>query len=371
MSTSLYAPTAWKPPSLSSNEAQARTTLSQRAMGIALYCGGTHWLASVRPVIAAPWPSLADDNLIDIEWAGAQLQLQLPQAASEQLLSALLDGAALPPLPDEMQSAALAAALDDLLTGLERLGRGAPQILPPGSGQPHAALPHAFAVQLDSQHSAQAIAAVLRTDSLGLLLMAGLASRLPPLDGRAASDDLPLHLYLDIGYATLALDELQQLYAGDVLPFERSFLTAERVLWLQAPASGGLHVQLPPTPAAGASETEPTDDAAGLHTGAPFLTVVQPWTFTMPDLDSPISEAASFDAIPVRLSFDLGEITLTLAELRALQPGQAIRLGHPLASAVRIRANGALIGEGTLVEIDGLLGVSVCQLFAARANAVA
>ena len=84
----------------------------------------------------------------------------------------------------------------------------------------------------------------------------------------------------------------------------------------------------------------------------------------MPHLDPPLDEAASFDAIPVRLSFDLGEIRLTLAELRALQPGQALQLGHPLASAVRIRVNGALIGEGELVEIDGLLGVSVRQLFA-------
>ncbi|MNR35751.1 Yop protein translocation protein Q [compost metagenome] len=91
----------------------------------------------------------------------------------------------------------------------------------------------------------------------------------------------------------------------------------------------------------------------------------------MPALENPLNEAASFDAIPVRLSFDLGEISLTLAELRALQPGQAIRLGHPIASAVRIRANGALIGEGELVEIDGQLGISVRQLFAASSACAA
>jgi len=91
----------------------------------------------------------------------------------------------------------------------------------------------------------------------------------------------------------------------------------------------------------------------------------------MPATDPSPVAAASFDAIPVRLSFDLGEIHLTLAELRALQPGQTIRLGHPVASAVRIRANGALIGEGELIEIDGLLGVSVSQLFATCAKSPA
>ena len=324
-------------------------------MGMPLHAGGTQWLASLRPVIEAPWPSLASDTLTCIEWAGAQLQLQLPQAASEQLLSALLDGAALPPLPGEMQAGALAAALDDLLGQLERLGRGAPRLLPPAEGQSPAVLPHAFALQLDALEGRQAIAGVLRSDSLGLLLMAGLASALPPREGPLAGAALPLRLYLDIGYATLGMDELQQLGLGDVVPMAHSFVGAERVLWLQAPGAGGLHVQLPGTPA----------DAA--EAAPPSLTVVQSWNHAMPALDPPLDEAASFDAIPVRLSFDLGEISLTLAELRALQPGQTIQLGHPLASAVRIRVNGALIGEGELVEIDGLLGVSVRQLFAAAA----
>lgn len=358
MSTTLAAPASWQPPQLSRHEAQARTSIAQRAMGMALHAGGTQWLASLRPVIEAPWPTLANDSLTCIEWAGAQLQLQLPQAASEQLLSALLEGAALPPLTAEMQAGALAAALDELLGQLERLGRGAPRLLPPAEGQPPALLPHAFALQLDALDGCQAIAGVLRSDSLGLLLMAGLASALPPREGPLAGAALPLRLYLDIGYATLGMDELQPLGPGDVVFMAHSFLSAGRVLWLQAPGAGGLHVQLPATPA-GVPDTAAAAPA--------FLTVVQSWNHAMPALAPPLDEAASFDAIPVRLSFDLGEISLTLAELRALQPGQAIQLGHPLASAVRIRVNGALIGEGELVEIDGLLGVSVRQLFAAAA----
>jgi type III secretion protein Q len=68
--------------------------------------------------------------------------------------------------------------------------------------------------------------------------------------------------------------------------------------------------------------------------------------------------------VPLRVSFDLGELTLSLAQLRAMQPGQVLELGHPLAGAVRIRANGALVGDGELVEVDGQLGVAVRTLFA-------
>ncbi len=66
------------------------------------------------------------------------------------------------------------------------------------------------------------------------------------------------------------------------------------------------------------------------------------------------------DAIPVRLTFELGERHLTLGELRQLQPGQSFDLERPLADGpVIVRANGALLGTGELVEIDGRIGVTL------------
>lgn len=336
---------------MSRNEAQAYTAIAQRAMGLPLHCAGSDWRARLHPVIATDWPTAPGDTFASIEWAGARLQLQLPAALAQLLLSALLDGAALPEIPADMQAATHAAALNELLARLEGLGRGAAQVMATSVGQPPAALAHALAWRLDAAAGDQAISGMLRADSLGLLLLAGLVAGQPAQDGPLATDDIALPLHLDIGYVTLETTELQRLAPGDVLFMERSFLAAERVLWLQAPGAGGLHVQLP----------EPADAAQ-----APSLTVVQTWTHTMPAFDTPLSAAADLLAIPVRLSFDLGEVSLTLAELRALQPGQTIRLGHPIASAVRIRANGALIGEGELVEIDGHLGVALRQLATAN-----
>ncbi|WP_315124610.1 type III secretion system cytoplasmic ring protein SctQ [Comamonas antarctica] len=348
MSSSPASPSPWAPLALSRHEAQAYNALAQRALALPLHCAGSDWQGRLHPVIVPAWPAAAPgDTFASIEWAGALLLLQLPAAAAQQLLSALLDGAALPEMPADMQSATLEAALDELLARLEALGRGAPRIVATTIGQAPAALPHALAWRLDAATGMQALAGMLRTDGLGLLLLAGLVAGLPAQDGALASDALQVQLHLDIGYARLEARELQQLAPGDVLLMERSFLAGERVLWLQALGAGGLHVQLPPPDAA---------------PHAPFLTVVQSWTHAMPDLDTPLQDAADLLAIPVRLSFDLGEITLTLAELRALQPGQAIRLGHPVAGAVRVRANGALVGEGELVEIDGHLGVALRRL---------
>lgn len=90
---------------------------------------------------------------------------------------------------------------------------------------------------------------------------------------------------------------------------------------------------------------------------------------------SPVPETAAtgadetpsaLDDVPVALSFDLGELQLPLSELRHLAPGQSFDLGRPLAGAVRVRANGALIALGELVEIDGRLGVALTQIGASE-----
>ena len=80
-------------------------------------------------------------------------------------------------------------------------------------------------------------------------------------------------------------------------------------------------------------------------------------------------DAVSLDSVPVRLSFDLGERTLSLGELKALQVGQSFDLVQPLSSAVQLRVNGALIGTGELVEIDGQIGVTITALGAKGADA--
>ena len=53
---------------------------------------------------------------------------------------------------------------------------------------------------------------------------------------------------------------------------------------------------------------------------------------------------------------------LSLAQLKALQPGQTLALQRPAQEYVTIRANGMPIGTGQLVDIDGRLGVAVGSL---------
>ena len=90
----------------------------------------------------------------------------------------------------------------------------------------------------------------------------------------------------------------------------------------------------------------------------------------MPNDDiSSADPAVPLSSVPVRLSFDIGETMLTLGEMKALQVGQSFDLTRPLSSAVRLRINGALIGIGELVEIDGNIGVTIASLTASEREA--
>jgi type III secretion system YscQ/HrcQ family protein len=69
------------------------------------------------------------------------------------------------------------------------------------------------------------------------------------------------------------------------------------------------------------------------------------------------------DRIPVRLDFDLGEQSITLGDLRRLQPGELFDLQRRIdAGPLRIRANGVHIGTAELVDIEGRVGARVLTL---------
>ncbi|SEK10077.1 MULTISPECIES: type III secretion system cytoplasmic ring protein SctQ [unclassified Variovorax] len=375
-SSSSGAAVALKPQRLSRNEAQARSALAQRAAGLPFSLGGA-WRATLRP---APRPDALPGLhcwTARVEWAGAVFVLQLPAEAIAQCLEAVLaaelgDAVRIDTLPPELATAAVSAALRQVLDGLQSLGRGAPQLVAlqtepvEVTPQDTVAFAHVCELLLKADAGPQAIAGVLWTDTLGLLLLAGLVAKRAPQPG-PLDDALPIALRAEIGHSRLTARELGGLEAGDVLLLDAAWTGPRRVLWLSADGRAGLHVQLP------AMHDATAEDAAAVP---PSLTVLSPWTATMPvsntaaDLAADAAAApatlvaASLDDVPLRVSFDLGELTLSLAQLRAMQPGQVLELGHPLAGAVRIRANGALVGDGELVEVDGQLGVAVRTLFA-------
>ena len=73
------------------------------------------------------------------------------------------------------------------------------------------------------------------------------------------------------------------------------------------------------------------------------------------------------DALEVTLRFEVGELSVSLGELKALRPGHVFELPQPLnRSTVRILAHGNVLGKGHLVAVGDRLGVRVAEFAAAE-----
>ncbi len=157
--------------------------------------------------------------------------------------------------------------------------------------------------------------------------------------------DLPMRVRLLVGWTDLDVHDLAHAAAGDVLLMDVCHLGADRQE-LAFMLSDQLGVR------------------GRRHDGGWLIDQGVHSVMTPPSLpDEMSSEApAPLDAIPVRITFDLGDRDVTLGELRALMPGYVFNLGRDPQTSVCIRANGRWIGDGELVDIDGRIGVVVQRL---------
>ncbi|MBV8969324.1 MAG: FliM/FliN family flagellar motor switch protein [Verrucomicrobia bacterium] len=73
------------------------------------------------------------------------------------------------------------------------------------------------------------------------------------------------------------------------------------------------------------------------------------------------SQASTVETIPVRLSFSLGDTSLTVRELSSIQPGYVFEFPNPGNGQVSIYANGKLFGVGEIVELGERLGVRILE----------
>lgn len=319
--------------------------LAQRALNHTVRIGDSDWQLALEPLSVQPSVSHTD-WCIDVQWAGAHLSVALPAETGAAWIKSHFPDLDLPTLPVAFVTAALEEALNEALTALQALNRGPAQIdhLDMVSANTRKfSLEHHFALTL--RQGMQAIHGALATDSLGLMLMAGLVASLPAVGNTLDDDALPIMLRAEIGRTSLPAEALARLAIHDVIRIEHAWVSQCGELWL-GQDSFGVRARW--------EDTQLTITQALGATGLNMSTTDTPESAS----DAPIL----IDHIPVQVTFDVGERSLTLAELKALQPGQALDLGRPLTSPVNIRANGALIGLGELIEIDGSLGVTITAL---------
>jgi flagellar motor switch protein FliN/FliY len=90
----------------------------------------------------------------------------------------------------------------------------------------------------------------------------------------------------------------------------------------------------------------------------PLAMTAQPSPETPDDASAPPTPD-----LPVTLAVELGRVTMTVARVSQLAPGDVIELGRHAREPVELTSGGRLVASGELVQIDNELGVRVTRVF--------
>ncbi len=338
-------------PRLTSSETQALASLATQGAGhlVALpHAQNAHLHLTPLPPGQAPVQAGGTCRL-HMEWAGGQMALDMAPAQLDAWVQMALGVDELVQLPPAFRQAALEHVVQWVSSGLDKVGRGQAHVrhMAPVTEPRPADAPHALALELVLANG-QVLPGLLHLDSLALMLVGSLVQSAQPEQEDHSMDDLPIALDLCVGHTTLPLAQLQQLQVGGMVRVTHPHLPPDRQGVLLTTAIGQRRLWSAP-----AQWQEAT-----------LILTANPTTMnTATDAQHESGDSAiALDNLPVHLSFDVGQKVLTLAQLRQLSEGQALSLDRQIQSAVNIRANGALIGQGQLVDIDGQLGVLINQL---------
>jgi type III secretion system YscQ/HrcQ family protein len=173
------------------------------------------------------------------------------------------------------------------------------------------------------------------------------AEEIVPLAG------LPVSLPVELGRCTLPFGALRTLRCGDVLRMD-----------LPPRAGEVVRVRLPLAPGAAAK-------ALVCRVNQSTLTVETVVSTTFDTTEPPAEDDAlalsDLAQVPCTVVFELGRVTLSLAELARVKAGHCFALAvRPSAAAVRIVANGRAVGRGEMVAVGDELAVVVQAIEAPR-----
>jgi type III secretion protein Q len=322
-------------PTVSRDALGARNVLCRRRRPVEAAWLGQPWRFQLQPHS----PAAPGAWYVTCDWGGACVHLGLAPAAAERVAAGLLDGQALAGWAPELVLACLECAVEELSLAIEAGTRKHLRLVGVGRERP-AALAGLEAYGWVASCGPEQVCGELLLDAAASRYLAAVLREQPAEAADAPWDELHLRAGLVVGWVDLPAAALAGLAPHDVLVLDECLLSADSLLLQLAPGAG-LRCELR------GNELRVTQ---GVHD-----------IMSEPE-DAAQAAAAILEDVPVRLTFDVGEREIALGELRTLQPGYVFNLGRDPRGAVSIRANGRLVGEGELVDIEGRIGVSVLRL---------
>ncbi len=167
-----------------------------------------------------------------------------------------------------------------------------------------------------------------------------------------AFDALRLPVSFRLGSTPIRLREVGSIRPGDIVGIEQwSSSGAAIVVTAELGGSAGRHLS---AFAEGSRITIQQSRDSAMKPDTPALA-----SDAADNVNLPIDR---LDALEVTLRFEVGDLSVSLGELKSIRAGHVFDLGQPLnRSPVRILAHGNVLGKGYLVAVGDRLGVRVSE----------
>lgn len=281
---------------------------------------------------------------IDLDWGGAQCRVCLDEAWISQFASAVLGQEYFYDLSEEMRILVIDATFASASNLIETVTRKRLSILSSVKIQRPVDLISEgwsfFGFSLDDGFSTTE--GELWFDATGLGFFANAISIISDYSLPLTSfENLLIPIRMALGWVDLDINQLSTIESGDVILLDEYWLEDDNSILLQLGTNCGIRAKI---------------DGKNIVIQDDLEEIMQ-------DVDEyNIDNDSLLDSIKLRLTFDLGEREVLIGELRNISTGYVFEMGRDVRHAVTIRANGRAIGEGELVDIDGLTGVCVLRL---------
>ncbi|MDH6594268.1 type III secretion protein Q [Variovorax sp. TBS-050B] len=169
-----------------------------------------------------------------------------------------------------------------------------------------------------------------------------------------AFDALRMPVSFRLGSTPIQLREIGSIRPGDIVSIEQwSSSGAAIVVTAELGGPAGLHIS---AVAEGSRITVQQSRDSAMKPDTPADPTA---SAAAENLNLPIDR---LDALEVTLRFEVGELSLSLGELKSIRAGHVFDLAQPLnRSPVRILAHGNVLGKGYLVAVGDRLGVRVSE----------
>ncbi|MBE8215686.1 MAG: type III secretion system cytoplasmic ring protein SctQ [Endozoicomonadaceae bacterium] len=184
-----------------------------------------------------------------------------------------------------------------------------------------------------------------------------------PYNQNPALDHIPIPMALEVGRTRLSTKKVSQLDIHDIIFFEKNWQQEDTHFLAKISEKTAFLTTLSNTTITVVQKVslDMTDDLDDFDDDDDF-DMDHDHELNQIDSSDTNNTTSDMNQIPIQLTFNVGEQSIPLGDIKQLAPGFTFQLHKDINNPVTIQANGKALAEGELINVNGQLGVRIIKM---------